>query len=72
MNYWKSSIVFGIIFSICAFTVFYNNTSSFPNNGEDLYPSGVYDISGSVIYIDYTSEDVINEVSEPLLIISLI
>ncbi len=56
MNYWKSGIVFGIILSICSFTGFYNNTPSFPSYGKDLNSSGVYDISGSVIYIDDTSE----------------
>jgi len=56
MNYWKSGIVFGIIFSICPFTGFYDSPSLFISDGEELNPSRVYDSSGSAIYIDDTSE----------------
>ncbi len=56
MNYWRSGIVFGIILSICSFTGFYNNTPLFPSYGKALIPSGVFDISGSVIFIDDTSK----------------
>ncbi len=56
MNYWRSGIVFGTILFICSFTGLYNTTPLFSSNGKDLIPSGVYDLSGSVIYIDDISE----------------